>query len=121
MGLTEPLDRECLDALVQSGDNTLVATSADFTPLDVGRTITVSRDTDTFTTTIASITNDGEVEMAAPCTFSTSVQSPGSLYIVAGGDHGLLVDAVHISYVSGSAFGPFLTTSTGSRTGAKTR
>lgn len=104
IGMTMPLDRRMIDARVTNGSTNILSDSAVLTILDVGRAITVSDGVNTHSTTIAALVDEENVTMAAAWPFADAVDA--TLYITAGGDHGLLIDAIHLSYVSGSAFAP---------------
>lgn len=104
IGMTIPLDRRMIDAKVTNGSANLFSDSAIFTTLDVGRAIEVSDGTNTLSTTVAALVDEENVTMADPWPNADAVDA--TLYITAGGDHGLLMDAIHLSYVSGSAYAP---------------
>lgn len=104
IGMTIPLDRQMIDAKVDNASTNLFSDSALFTALDVGRAIEVTDGTNTLSTTIAALVDDENVTMTDAWSFASAVDA--SVYITAGGDHGLLIDAIHLSYVSGSAFAP---------------
>ena len=107
IGLTEPLARYVTDAVVVNGDNTVTSATAMFTASDVGLTVTLTSEDglNETVTTIASVTNDTEIELTdAPDWDGTNA----TLFIESGGDHGLLVDLCHLSYVPGAVFGPYV-------------
>jgi hypothetical protein len=104
IGMTIPLDRRMIDARVTNGSTNLFSDSAVFTIMDVGREIEVSDGTNTLATTTAALVDAENVTMADAWAFANAVDA--TLYVTAGGDHGLLIDAIHLSYVSGSAFAP---------------
>lgn len=104
IGMTKALDREVSDAVVNNGSTNLDSASAVFTALDTGRNVVVTKGADVHATTITFVDADS-VTMAAPWPFANAVDA--TLYITGGGDHGILIDAVHASYVSGAAFAPY--------------
>lgn len=104
IGMTMPLDRRMIDARVNNASVNLFSDSAIFTIVDVGREIEVSDGTNTLSTTIAALVDEENVTMADAWGFPDAVDA--TVYITGGGDHGLLIDAIHLSYVSGSAFAP---------------
>jgi len=104
IGMTVPLDRRMTDAKVNNASTNLFSDSAVFTTLDVGRAIEVSDGVNTLPTTIAALVDEENVTLSAPWGFPNAVDA--TTYIVGGGDHGLLIDAIHLSYVSGAAFAP---------------
>lgn len=104
IGMTMPLDRRMIDVRVNNASTSLFSDSALFTTMDVGRAIEVSDGTNTLPTTIAALIDEENVTMAAAWPFANAVDA--SVYVTAGGDHGLLIDAIHLSYVSGAAFAP---------------
>lgn len=104
IGMTIPLDRRMIDARVTNASANLFSDSAVFTTLDVGREIEVSDGVNAHSTTIAALVDEENVTMSAAWPFADAVDA--TLYITGGGDHGLLIDAIHLSYVSGAAFAP---------------
>lgn len=104
IGMTQALDRRMIDARVTNGSQNLQSDSAVFTTLDVGRAISVSDGSNGLATTISALVDEENVTMAAPWPHANHVDA--ILTITGGGDHGLLIDAVHLSYVSGAAFAP---------------
>lgn len=103
LGMTKALDREVTDAVVNNGSTNLDSASAVFTALDTGRSVTITKGADVHATTITFVDVDS-VTMATPWPHANAVDA--TLYITEGGDHGILIDAVHASYVSGAAFAP---------------
>lgn len=103
MGLTKALDREVSDAVVNNGSTNLDSASAAFTALDTGRSVTITKDANVHTTTITFVDADS-VTLAVAWPHANAVGA--TMYITGGGDHGLLVDAIHVSYVVGAAFAP---------------
>ncbi len=106
IGMTKALDRKMVDATSTAGSKTVGSVSGAFTASDTGRTATLyAADGTTILHGPEALTfND-----ATHIDFATNVatnQSNVVLYIAEGGDHGLLVDAIHMSYVSGAAFAP---------------
>lgn len=105
MGLTEALDRQMTDGVATMGDETLTTTTTTFSSQDVGRDIVVSdSDDNVLETSIDTVTSTTEIEMVDPWPFANA--DPVTVYVVEGGDHGLLVDLIHTSYVSRSAYAP---------------
>lgn len=104
IGMTMPLDRRMIDARVTNGSANLFSDSALFTTMDVGRAIEVSGGINTHSTTIAALADEENVTMSSPWPFADAVDA--TVHITGGGDHGLLIDAIHLSYVSGAAFAP---------------
>lgn len=106
MGQSKALDRQLDDVTSVAGTPTLTSPLGAFTAVDTGR-LAELRD------------HDGTVLHAAEAitfvdathvTFATNVAANHSnviLYIVGGGDHGLLIDMVHISYVSRATYAPY--------------
>lgn len=103
LGLTKALDREVLDAVVNNGSTNLDSATAIFTALDTGRTVVITKGANTHTTTITFVDVDS-VTLAVAWPHANAVGA--TLYIIGGGDHGILLDAIHVSYVSGAAFAP---------------
>jgi hypothetical protein len=93
-----------IDAKMNNASTNLFSDSAIFTALDVGRTITVTDGVNTLSTTISALVDEENVTLGAPWGFASVVDA--TAYITAGGDHGILIDAVHLSYLSGAAFAP---------------
>lgn len=104
IGMTMPLDRRMIDARVTNGSQNLQSDSAIFTALDVGRAIVVSDGVNTHSTSISALVDEENVTMAAAWPHANAVDA--SVTVTGGGDHGLLIDAIHLSYVSGAAFAP---------------
>lgn len=106
IGMTKALDREMSDALVTNASANLFSDSGDFTSLDAGRPVVV---TDLLgnelSTTIAAYVDQENVTMTDVWPFADATDAIA--FIEGGGDHGLLIDAVHLSYVPGSAFAPY--------------
>lgn len=106
VGLTVPLDREMSDAISTATSSTIESATAAFTALDTGRTAMLYDAN-------GNILHGPEVITfvdTTHITFATAVSTSNVdavLYIVEGGDHGLLLDAAHISYVPGAAFAPY--------------
>lgn len=103
-GANMALDRRVTDAAVTNGSATLQSATAAFTSLDTGRTATVtdgSGNSQTVTLTFVDATH---------ATMSAAWAHPDAagctLYVVGGGDHGLLVDLLHSSYIENASFSP---------------
>jgi hypothetical protein len=103
LGQNMALDREVVDAVVNNGSPTLGSLTAAFTALDTGRTATVSDGTNSQTVTLTYV-DATHVTMSANWAYANAVAC--SLYIVEGGDHGLLIDKIHMSYTPGATFAP---------------
>lgn len=105
VGMTKALDRQMTDARIDDGSTDLFSDTANFSALDLNRTVLV---TDVFTntlfTTIVAVIDQENVTLSDPWSYADATDA--TLFIEAGGDHGLLMDAVHLSYVPGSAFAP---------------
>lgn len=103
LGANMALDRRTTDAVVTGGSAALESATAEFTALDTGRTATVSDGTNTETVTLTYVD-------ATHATMSAVWPHAGAadctLYIEEGGDHGLLLDLLHSSYVEGATFSP---------------
>lgn len=106
VGMTKALDRMMVDAVSVTATNRIASATGEFTALDTGRTATLL-DAD------GNILHGPEAITFVDTThvdFATNVgtsSSTGVLYILEGGDHGLLIDAIHVSYVANSAFAAF--------------
>lgn len=106
IGLTKALDRMMVDAVSVTATNRIASATGEFTALDSGRTATLL-DAD------GNILHGPEAITFIDAThvdFATNVGTSSStavLYIVEGGDHGLLIDAIHVSYVANSAFAAY--------------
>lgn len=103
MGLSKALDREVSDAVVNNGSTNLDSATAVFTALDTGRTVLITKGANTHTTTITFVDVDS-VTLAVAWPHANAVGA--TLYITGGGDHGILMDAIHSSYAPGAAFAP---------------
>jgi hypothetical protein len=106
IGLTEPVDRYVTNAVVVASDTTVTSATANFSSLDAGRDVTLTSEdgTDTLDTTIASVTNATTIELTDAPDWTDSATT---LFIHEGGDHGVLIDLCHLSYVPGSVYGPY--------------
>jgi hypothetical protein len=105
IGANMALDRRVTDAVVNNGSTNIDSATAVFTALDTGRSVTLTdASSNTHTTTITFVDADSVTMAAAwPHANATGV----TLYITGGGDHGLLVDLIHLSYVAGAAYAPY--------------
>lgn len=105
MGQTKALDREVSDAISTAASNSVSSATAVFTTQDTGRIATL-------TDAAGAVLHGPEAITfvdATHVTFATAVGTSNvdaTLYITGGGDHGILLDAIHASYVSGAAFAP---------------
>jgi hypothetical protein len=104
MGQNMALDRRVTDAVVNNGSPTLVSATAAFTSLDTGRTVTVTDALGNTKTATVTYVNATTVTMASNWTHANAVGC--TLLVVGGGDHGLLVDLVHSSYIENASFSP---------------
>lgn len=102
IGLTEPLDR--VETGITSTATTTITKSGGFSTLDNGRNAILSDSTHSYEAIITYV-NDNTVTMAGAGPSWSATDN--ELYIFQGGDHGLLLDAAHISYVPGAAFAPY--------------
>lgn len=106
LGCTKALDRMMIDGSTVAGTPTVQSATGDFTALDTGRTATLFD-------VNGNVLHGPEVityVSAAKVDFATNVvttHADAVLYIVGGGDHGLLIDAIHVSYVEGAAFAAY--------------
>lgn len=99
--LTQALDRRVADGVVSNGSPTLTSATALFTALDTGRTATVTKGANSVTVTLTYV-NPTTVTMSANWTFANAANA--TVYITGGGDHGLLLDLVMVSYVPNAVF-----------------
>lgn len=105
LGLTKSLDRRMTDAVVVSGNTNLDSATAAFTSLDTGRSVVVTDPSgNSLSTTITYVDSDS-VTLGSPWPYGNA--SGVTLYITGGGDHGILIDAAHMSYVPNAAFAPY--------------
>lgn len=106
MGMEKALDRAMVDVVSTAASVTVESATGEFTSLDTGRLATLfDADGNVLHGPEALIFND-----ATHIDFTTAVATSNvdaTLYIEEGGDHGLLIDAVHISYVAGAAFAAY--------------
>ncbi|MDQ3920275.1 MAG: hypothetical protein M3348_17570, partial [Acidobacteriota bacterium] len=102
IGMSAALDRAVSDAVLANGSTTVQSPTAAFTSQDTGRTATVSDGTNSQTVTLTYV-DATHATMSAAWGYASAT---GTLYVVGGGDHGLLVDLVHVSYTPGSVFAP---------------
>lgn len=105
LGANLALDRRVSDAVVNNGSTNVASATAAFTSLDSARAVTLTDGSGNTHATTITYVDASNVTMAAawPHANSTGV----TLYIVGGGDHGLLVDLIHLSYVPGAAYAPY--------------
>lgn len=104
VGMTTPLDRQMEDVVVTGGNPTITSATAEFTALDVGRTVILTKANDTLTTTVASVGSPTAADLTVAPSWNAT---DATLFIEEGGDHGILLDAAHMSYLSGAAFAPY--------------
>lgn len=105
MYLSNALDRSVSDIVATMGDATITSAIGSFTAQDKDRVATLTdEDGNELVTSIDAYTNATEVELTDPWPYpnATSV----TIYIEEGGDHGLLIDVLHTSFVGRSAFAP---------------
>lgn len=104
LGLTKALDRQMIDAASTATSTTIQSATGNFTALDTGRIATL------YAADGVTVKHGPEAITfvdATHVTFATAVATTNAdavLYIEEGGDHGLLIDAIHMSYVPGAAF-----------------
>lgn len=106
LGLTKPLDRMMTDAGSGAGTPNIQSATGAFSANDTGRIATLLDANGNILHGPEAITFTDATHVA----FATNVATTNAgavLYIVAGGDHGLLIDAIHISYVDGAAFAAY--------------
>lgn len=104
LALTEAMDRQMVDAISSAGSPTVESATAEFTALDTGRSATLKDADGNILHGPDSIT----FVDATHVNFSTNVatnNADATLYIVEGGDHGLLIDLLHLSYIERAKFG----------------
>jgi len=106
VGLTKALDRQMVDAVSVSGSVVIESATGEFSSLDNGRDATLFDAEGNILHGPESITFIDATHVAFGTSVSTN-NSGATLYIVGGGDHGLLIDALHISYVAGAAFAAY--------------
>lgn len=103
--LSNALDRSVSDIVTTNGDATITSAVGSFTSADAGRDATLTDDDgNELETSIATYTSANSVELTDvwPYPDATGV----TIYIVEGGDHGLLIDLCHTSFVGRGAFAP---------------
>jgi hypothetical protein len=104
--LDKAMDREFAGVTTING-NTTISTGVDqFVSLDAGRTVnlTSADGLHTLTTTVASYTDTKHVVLTAAPTWG---DSNTDIYITGGGDHGLLIDLIHVGYVAQAKWGAY--------------
>lgn len=106
LALTKALDRRMTDAVSVAASNSISSATGAFTAQDTGRMATL-------------LDEDGNVVHgpeaitfvdATHVTFATNVASSevnAVLFIEGGGDHGLLIDMLHIGYIPRSTYAPY--------------
>jgi hypothetical protein len=104
IGQNMALDRQVVDAVVNNGSANLDSATAAFTTHDTGRSVTITAGANTHTTTITYVDADS-VTLAAPWPHASATSA--TLLITGGGDHGLLIDKIHMSYTPGAVFAPY--------------
>lgn len=103
--LSNAMDRSVSDVVTTNGDATVTSAIGSFTSADAGRDATLTdADGNVLDTSIATYTSANSVELTDvwPYPNATAV----TIYIVEGGDHGLLIDLCHTSFVGRGAFAP---------------
>lgn len=103
LGLTIALDRRMTDAVVNNGSTNVASATAVFTSLDTGRSATLTDGVNTHSITLTYV-NAGNATMSAAWPYANAANV--TLYITGGGDHGLLVDLVHSSYIPRAVYSP---------------
>jgi hypothetical protein len=105
IGANMALDRRVTDAVVNNASTNIASASAAFTALDSTRSVTLTDGPGNTHTTTVTYVNATNVTMAAawPHANATGV----TLLVTGGGDQGLLVDLIHLSYVPGAAYAPY--------------
>lgn len=87
-----------------NGTTTVTSAAAQFTAEMVGLPITVSDATHTLTTTIASFTSATTIVLSSAPGWTSS---NNNIFVTGGGVHGVLVDLIHSSFVSGALYAPY--------------
>lgn len=106
VGMTKAMDRMMVDVISTASSSSVESDTGEFSSLDTGRTATLLDADGNILHGPESIT----FVDATHATFATAVATSNVgavLYILEGGDHGLLIDAIHISYVQGAAFAAY--------------
>lgn len=106
LGMEKALDRAMVDAISTATSPTIESATGAFSAVDTGRIATLLDASGAILHGPEAIT----FVDATHVTFATNVATSNTdavLYIEEGGDHGLLIDAIHVSYVSGAAFAPY--------------
>lgn len=104
MYLSNALDRSVSDCVTTNGDATVTSAIGSFTTQDATRNVTLAdSDGNSLDTSIAIYTSATSVELTDvwPYPNATAV----TMFIEEGGDHGLLIDLIHSSFVGRAAFG----------------
>lgn len=104
--LDQALDREMTDAISLAGNNQITSATGAFSAEDTGLQATLLDNT-----TGATLHGPEAITFvdATHITFASNVatsNNPCTLYIIAGGHHGLLIDLVHGSYLTQAAYAP---------------
>jgi hypothetical protein len=105
IALTKALDRQMADAESTAASNSIESATGAFTARDTGRLATLFDEDGNVLHGPEAIT----FVDATHVTFATNVATSNVdavLFIEGGGDHGLLVDMVHIGYLERSAYAP---------------
>jgi len=102
--LSNALDRSVSDVVTTSADTTMTSAIGSFTALDAGRTVRLTDGENVLDTAINTYTNATTVELDDPWPYPNATDV--TMYITGGGDHGLLMDLVHSSFVGRAAFAP---------------
>lgn len=104
LALTKALDRKMVDAVSTAANARVGSATAVFSALDTGRTATL------FAADGVTVLHGPETITYVDAThvdFATNVATTNAnviLYIVGGGDHGLLIDLLHLSYQDRAKF-----------------
>ncbi len=103
LALTMALDRKMVDAVSTAGSVKVGSATGDFTALDTGRIGTLYDADGNILHGPEALTFDTTTEIDFATPVATDNVS-ATLYIVGGGDHGLLVDLLHLSYQDRAKF-----------------
>jgi hypothetical protein len=105
IALDKALDRQFAGVAANNGNTTISTPTDQFTSLDAGRTVTLTSadGLHTLTTTINAFTDTKHLVLTAAPGWT---DANTTIYIVGGGDHGLLIDLIHLGDTEGAAFAP---------------